>query len=390
MKLLEKIQLGDLSLKNRIAMAAMTRGRADINGLVGDMTVIYYAQRASAGLLFSEAIRISEEATGSPLTPGVFTDEQIAAWKKVTTAVHDNGGMIVAQLWHTGRMGHSIDRNGKLPLAPSSLPILGMQHFTSQGRKDFEIPQEMTIPEIKQTIMDYGQAAKNAIAAGFDGVTLHACNGYLPNQFLAESSNQRADAYGGTIPNKVRFVLEVMQELINAVGGEKVGIKIAPFHCYGEMVLDDPAATYNYLIEKLSEMNFAYVELMRRGANFSSPEHYEAEDEIEFFGRKIRQTVIANAGYDKASAEAELEKGIATLVSFGKLYIGNPDLAERFEKNAPLSEPDRATIYGGREQGYIDYPCHDEENATKIIDDQIQLSDNEFKGTYSSFRNSVI
>ncbi len=348
-------------------MAAMTRGRSDINGLVGDMTEIYYAQRASAGLLFSEAIRISEEATGSPLTPGIFTDQQIAAWKKVTTAVHDKGGVIIAQLWHTGRMGHSIDRNGKLPLAPSPLPILGMQHFTSLGRKDFEIPQEMTVREIRQTIKDYGRAAKNAMAAGFDGVTLHACNGCLPNQFLAESSNQRTDAYGGSIPNKIRFVQEVMQELIRVVGGEKVGIKIAPFHSYGEMVLDDPAATYTYLIEKLNELDFAYVELMRHSPNFPLPEHYAAEDEIEFFGRKIRQTVIANAGYDKASAEAELEKGIAKLISFGKLYIANPDLPQRFEKNAPLIEPDRATMYGGGKQGYIDYSRLDEENATQHI-----------------------
>ncbi|WP_316800199.1 alkene reductase [Pedobacter frigidisoli] len=371
MKLLEKIPLGDVSLKNRIAMAAMTRGRTDSNGLVGDMTAKYYAQRASAGLLFSEAIRISEEATGSPLTPGIFTAQQIAAWKKVTTAVHDKGGVIIAQLWHTGRMGHSVDRNGKLPLAPSPLPILGMQHFTSQGRKDFEIPREMTIPEIRQTINDYGQAAKNAIAAGFDGVALHACNGYLPNQFLAESSNQRTDAYGGSIQGKVRFVLEVMRELIRVVGGEKVGIKIAPFHCYGNMVLDNPTATYTYLIEKLNDMDFAYVELMRCSPNFPSPEHYTAEDEIERFGKKIRQTVIANAGYDRASAEAELEKGIASLISFGKLYIANPDLPERFEKNALLNEPDRATMYGGGEQGYIDYPCWDEEKAVQIIDGQI-------------------
>lgn len=360
MKLLEKTQLGNLSLKNRMAMAAMTRGRTDTNGLVGDMTVEYYAQRASAGLLFTEAIRISEEATGSPLTPGIFTGQQIEAWKKVTTAVHNKGGVIIAQLWHTGRIGHSADRNGKLPFAPSPLPIRGMRHFTSQGMKDYEIPQEMTIRDIRQTIKDFGQAAKNAIAAGFDGVQLHAANGYLPSQFLAESANQRMDAYGGSIPNKVRFILGVMQELISAVGSEKVGIKISPFHPYGDIVLDDPAATYAYLIEELNKLDFAHVELMRRSPHFPSPEHYSIEDEIEFFGRKIRQTVIANAGYDKASAEAELEKGIAKLISFGNLYIANPDLPERFEKNAALGKPDRATMFGGGKQGYIDYPLWNE------------------------------
>jgi N-ethylmaleimide reductase len=356
MKLLEKAFLGDIRLKNRIVMAAMTRGRADINGLVGDMTVEYYSQRASAGLLFSEAIRISEDATGSPSTPGIFTAQQIEAWKKVTTAVHNKGGSIIAQLWHTGRIGHSIDRNGKLPFGPSALAIQGMQHFTSQGRKDYEIPKEMTLTEIKQTIKDYGQAAKNAIAAGFDGVALHAANGYLPNQFLADSANKRTDDYGGTIPNKARFVLEVMQELIIAVGSDKVGIKISPLQVYGDIIVDDADATYTYLIEKLNEMDFAYVEIMRHSPNFTSPENLAPDNEIEFFGRKIRQTVIANGGYDKNSAEAELEKGIANLISFGKLYIANPDLPERFEKNAVLRDPDRATMYGGGKQGYIDYP----------------------------------
>jgi len=268
MKLLEKIQLGNLALKNKMAMAAMTRSRADQNGIVGDLTIQYYTQRASAGLIFTEAIRISEEATASPLTPGLYSQEQIQAWKKVTKAVHDNGGVIIAQLWHTGRAGHSIDRNGKLPLAPSALPIQGMQHFTSQGMKDYEVPQEITLAEIKQTIADYGQAAKNAIEAGFDGVELHAANGYLPSQFLAESSNQRTDEYGSSIPNKARFVLEVMQELISKVGGDKVGIKISPFHPYGNMILDDPAGTYTYLVEELNKLDFAYVELMKRSPIF--------------------------------------------------------------------------------------------------------------------------
>ena len=356
MKLLEKIQLGNLALKNKMVMSAMTRSRADQNGIVGDMTVQYYTQRVSAGLLFSEAIRISEDATGSPLTPGIYSKDQIEAWKKVTKSVHDHGGLIIAQLWHTGRVGHSIDRNGKLPLAPSALPIQGMQHFTSQGLKDYETPREITIDQIKQTVRDYGQAARNAIEAGFDGVELHAANGYLPSQFLAESANQRTDEYGGSIPNKARFVLEVMQEIISAVGGDKAGIKISPFHPYGHMILDDPAGTYTYLIEELNKLDFAFVELMRRSPYFPSPAHYPADDEIEWFGSKIKQSVIANAGYDKLSAEAELEKGIAGLVSFGTLFLANPDLPERFEKSAALNEPDRATMFGGGAKGYIDYP----------------------------------
>lgn len=337
-------------------MSAMTRSRADINGVVGDMTIQYYTQRVGAGLIFTEAIRISDEATGSPLTPGIYTQEQIDAWKKVTKAVHDNGGLIIAQLWHTGRAGHSIDRNGKLPLAPSALSIHGMQHFTSQGLKDYEIPQEISVEQIKQIIVDYGQAAKNAIEAGFDGVELHAANGYLPNQFLAESANQRTDEYGGSIPNKSRFVLEVMQELISAVGGDKVGIKLSPFHPYGNMVLDNPVDTYTYLIEELNKLNFAFVELMKRSPYFPSAAHYPTDDEIELFGSIVNKTVIANTAYDKGSAGAEIEKGIAKLVSFGTLFLANPDLPKRFEVDAELNQPDKTTMFGGGAQGYIDYP----------------------------------
>lgn len=356
MKLLEKTHLGNLTLNNRMAMSAMTRSRADNNGIVGDMTVEYYTQRASAGLIFTEAIRISEEATGSPFTPGIYNPEQITAWKKVTKSVHENGGRIIAQLWHTGRVGHSIDRNGKLPIAPSALPIRGAEHFTTQGMKAYESPLEITIAEIEQTISDYGQAAKNAIAAGFDGVELHAANGYLPSQFLAESSNQRNDEYGGSVPNKARFILEVMEELIKAVGGDKVGIKLSPFHPYGDIVLDNPVSTYTYLFEELNNFDFAYVELMKRSPYFPSPAHYPADDEIELFCQKIKQTIIANAGYDKTSAEAELEKGIARLVSFGTLFLANPDLPQRFELNTELNQPDKATMFGGSAQGYIDYP----------------------------------
>lgn len=356
MKLLEQITLGKQSLKNKMVMSAMTRNRADLNGIVGNMTVEYYTQRASAGLILTEGINISEQALGSPLTPGLFTQEQIEAWKKVTKSVHEKGGIIFAQLWHTGRVGHSIDRNGVLPVAPSAIAITGMQHFTSQGLKDFETPHELTLTEIKQIIKDYGQAAKNAIEAGFDGVELHGANGYLPNQFLAESSNQRTDEYGGSIENRSRFVLEVMQELINAVGGDNVGVKISPLHPYAGIVSDDPIATFTHLINELNKMNFAFVELMKRGPMFPLLPHYPNDDEIELFGKLSKNTLIANSAYDKDTAEAELQKGIAKLISFGAKFLANPDLPKRFELGAELNQADRNTMFGGGEKGYTDYP----------------------------------
>lgn len=356
MKLLEATKLGNHTLKNKMVMAAMTRSRADVNGIVGDLTMKYYTQRASAGLILTEGINISEQALGSPFTPGIFTQEQIEAWKKVIKSVHNKGGIIFAQLWHTGRVGHSADRNGKLPVAPSAIAIMGMQQFTSQGMKDFETPHELTVAEIKQIIKDYGQAAKNAIEAGFDGVELHGANGYLPNQFLAESANQRKDEYGGSVENRNRFILEVMQELINAVGGDKVGIKISPLNPYASIVLDDPIETFTYLIEELNKMDFAFVELMKRSPMFPLLPHYPKDDEIELFGKLSHNTLIANTAYTKETAEAELQKGIAKLISFGASFLANPDLPRRFELGAELNQPDRGTMFGGGEQGYTDYP----------------------------------
>lgn len=356
MRLFNEIELGGITLKNRMVMAAMTRSRASFDGVVQDITVEYYKQRASAGLILTEAINISEDALGSPLTPGIYTQEQIDAWKKVTEAVHAQGGKIVAQLWHTGRVGHSVDRNGKLPLAPSAIAIPDAQHFTGQGMKPYEAPQALTIDEIQQTIQDYRSAAKNALEAGFDGVELHAANGYLPNQFLAESANQRTDEYGGSVENRSRFVLEVMDALIDEVGGEKVGIKISPLNPYAGIVVNDPIAIYSYLIDQLNQRDFAFVEIQKRSAMFPLLPGYPTEDEIELFGSLIDKPLIANTGYGKETAEQELEKGIAELISFGALFLANPDLPKRFEKNAKLNVPDRNTFFGGGIAGYIDYP----------------------------------
>lgn len=357
MKLFEKFKLGDNTLKNKMVMSAMTRSRANTEGIVGDITVEYYKQRASAGMIITEGINISEDAFGSPFTPGIYTQEQIDAWKQVTNAVHNEGGLIMAQLWHTGRVGHSVDRGGKLPVAPSAIAIEGMQHFTSQGMKDYEIPRELSFDEIQQTIGDYKQAAKNAVEAGFDGVELHAANGYLPNQFLADSSNKRTDEYGGTIENKSRFILEIMKGLIDTVGNDKVGIKISPLNPYASIVFDNPFETYSYLIAELNKLNCAYIELMKKNPMFPLLDHYPKEDEIKLFGELSQTPLIANTAYDKQSAEAELEKGIAELISFGSLFLANPDLPKRFALDAELNEPDKNTMFGGGTKGYIDYPA---------------------------------
>lgn len=333
----------------------MTRSRATTDGVVSDLTTVYYTQRASAGLIITEGINISTQALGSAWTPGIFTPEQIDAWKKVTTSVHDNGGVIYAQLWHTGRVGHSVDRQGNLPVAPSAIAIKGQQHFTAQGPKDYETPRELTVSEIRQTVKDYGQAAKNAIAAGFDGVELHGAFGYLPNQFLSESANRRTDSYGGSIENRNRFVLEVMEELAEAAGSGKAGIKLSPTNAYNNIENSDPVAQFTPLIGALNKIPLAYIHLMHPMYPLDNYPHYP-KDVMETFGPLSKHPVIANTGYTKETGEAELAKGIARMISYGALYLANPDLPKRFELNAALNEPDRATFFGGGEKGYTDYP----------------------------------
>ena len=355
MKLLERIQLGKNLLKNKMAMAPMTRSRASMGGVVSDSTVTYYTQRASAGLIVSEAINISKQATGSPLTPGLYTNEQIEAWKKVTQAVHDKGGVIYAQLWHTGRVGHSLVKDGELPVAPSPIAIPGQQHFTMEGLKDYETPRALSIEEIKGIIQDYKQAAIYAIEAGFDGVELHSAFGYLPNQFLADSSNQRTDAYGGSNENRNRFVLETMQEMVNAIGNDLVGIRLSPTSTYNGIAHEHITEQFTMLIAALNQMPLSYIHLMNVPFPADKFPHYPANT-IDTFGPLTQHTVIANCGYNRETGEAELEKGIAKIISYGTLFLANPDLPKRFELHAELNQADRATMYGGQDKGYIDYP----------------------------------
>jgi N-ethylmaleimide reductase len=358
MKLLKESKIGNLLLKNSMAMAPMTRSRADFNGVVGPSTVLYYKQRASAGLIISEAINISKQATGSPMTPGLYSKEQIAAWKKVTDAVHQEGGAIFAQLWHTGRVGHSLVKNGELPVAPSPIAIKGQQHFTMEGMKDYETPRELSTNEVKSIVQEYKQAALNAMEAGFDGVELHAAFGYLPNQFLAESSNQRTDEYGGSIENRSRFVLEVMDAMVEALGADKVGIKLSPSIPYNSIIDSDPTSLYHYLLGELDKLPLAYVQLMNAMFPTDNLPQYP-RDVMGVFSQATKHMIIANGGYTRESGEDELEKGSASMISYGSLFISNPDLPKRFDLNAALNETDRATMYGGQDQGYIDYPSLD-------------------------------
>lgn len=355
MKLLEQIKIGDAILSNSMAMAPMTRSRANMEGVVGESTILYYTQRASAGLIISEAINISKQAIGSPLTPGLYTQEQINVWKKVTQAVHEKGGTIYAQLWHTGRVGHSLVKNGELPVAPSAIGIQGQQHFTMDGMKDYETPRALTIEEIKQIVQVYKQAAANAIEAGFDGVELHAAFGYLPNQFLSESSNHRNDEYGGNIENRNRFVLEVMEEIVSAIGENKAAIRLSPTSTYNNMTHQQPVEQFTSLIEHLNSLPLSYLHLMKVPFPADKFPQYP-EDSIQTFGKISKHPVIANCGYTRETGEAELQKGIAKMISYGTLFLANPDLPKRFEFNAELNQADRATMYGGKDQGYIDYP----------------------------------
>jgi N-ethylmaleimide reductase len=356
MKLLESTSLKGVALKNRMSMAPMTRSRATAEGLVGEMQVTYYAQRASAGLLISEGINISPQALGSPLTPGIWNAAQVEAWKAVTAAVHEKGGKIYAQLWHTGRVGHSSVRGGKLPVAPSAIAIQGQQHYTPTGPQNYEIPHALTTAEVKQVVQDYRKAAENAMEAGFDGVELHGAFGYLPNQFLVDSANHRTDEYGGSVENRARFVLEIIRALREVFTNGQVGIKLSPTIPYNGMIDSDPVKTFSYLIAELDKLDIAYVHLMQPLFPIDAFPHWP-KDTLVAFGHLFHGTIMANGGFDQAKAEAALEGGLADLVSFGALFIANPDLPNRFAQNAPLNPPDQATFYGGGANGYIDYPA---------------------------------
>jgi N-ethylmaleimide reductase len=357
MKLLEKFQSEELSLKNRVVMAPMTRCRADNEGNVAtDLIAQYYAQRASAGLLITEGTFINERASGYINVPCIYTDDQVEGWKKVTAAVHQAGGKIFAQLWHVGRLSHPDLLNGKSALGPSA--INGeFTCYTKEGFKETITPQEMTIADIAETIKDFQQAAVNAIAAGFDGVEIHAANGYLFHQFFAKCANVRTDEYGGSIAKRLRFLFEVLDAITDKIGDSRVAVRIAPSldQTFGIVLDNESEALYDILVSKLNDYKLAYLHISGfTQASIENPLKLVIETAKHF--RSIYQgTLMVNKGFDAITANQVITDGIADLVSFGEVYIGNPDLVERFAADAPLNRNDRTTYYTGGAKGFTDY-----------------------------------
>ncbi|WP_339413627.1 alkene reductase [Pseudomonas sp. EA_35y_Pfl2_R5] len=349
LKLLAPLSNEELTFKNRVFMAPMTRGRSK-DQVANELAAKYYAQRVSAGLIFTEGTQISAQAVGWTNTPGIYTPEQIAGWKKVTLAVHEAGGLIFAQLWHTGRASHPDFHGGELPVAPSAVPF-NSQAFTPEGIKPSVTPRELTLDEIKSTITDYEKAAQAAKEAGFDGVEVHGANGYLPAQFLEDGSNKRTDEYGGTVEKRARFLLEATDAAIKVFGPARVSVRLSPRIPYNDMGDSNLEHTYMYAVEALEKKNVGIMHFMEPA---TLPEGLKAL--APGARQRFSGIFVLNVGYDRASAEQALQNGLADAVTFGTLFISNPDLPERFRQDAPLATPDASSYYSGSEEGYTDYP----------------------------------
>lgn len=356
--LLTPYDLAGLELKNRMVMAPMTRSRSNNEGNVAtELTAKYYAQRATAGLQISEGTFVSPKAVGFINVPAMYTDAQVEGWKLVTRAVHAQGGKIFAQLWHTGRMSHPDLHQGALPHAPSAINPQA-KAYTHSGFTDTVTPKEMTIEEIRQTVADFKKAAANALKAGFDGIELHAANGYLFHQFFVNASNQRTDAYGGSIENKARFLFDVLEALKGVIPFNRVGIRFNPssHNLFGLTIDEETIPTFEYIIQKLNDFGLAYIHLTEP-FNDVSEVPFAVAEVARHFRPLYNGTLIINKGFTREKAIQVIEEGNADLVAFGVPFIANPDLVKRFEIDAPLNQPDRNTFYTTGTEGYIDYPA---------------------------------
>lgn len=356
--LLTKYDMKDLTLENRVVMAPMTRSRAENpENIATDLMVEYYAQRASAGLIISEGSQISKRAVGYINTPGIYSDEQVEGWKKVTTAVHAKAGRIFLQLWHVGRMSHPDFHNGELPLSASALNP-NSKSYTPEGFKDTVTPKEMTIEEIKKTIADYGKAAKNAMAANFDGIEIHASNGYLLHQFFSRTSNVRTDKYGGSKENRAKILFEVIEEVKKHIPENRIGVRLNPsLHGIFGMTLDEETIpTFDYIVNQLNNYELAYLHLSEPFTDVTDVPG--AEPHIAKHYRPMyKGTLMINTAFDREKGNQVLNDNLADLVAYGKPYISNPDLVERFAAKAEIAEWDESTFYTSGAKGYTDYPA---------------------------------
>ena len=357
--LFSPVTMGAIEAANRVAMAPLTRNRADNDtGEVGDMHVDYYRQRAGAGLIITEATQISAEGKGYIRTPGIHTPEQVAAWKKVTDAVHEAGGKIVCQLWHVGRISHvSLQPDGQQPVAPSAVNA-GVKTFTENGFEPTSDPRALDIEEMPRIVDEYAQAAKMAMAAGFDGVEVHAANGYLIDQFLKTGSNKRDDAYGGSVENRARLLMEVMEAVTAAIGGDRTGIRLSPFSPANGISDDNPQETFTHVVKGLNRFGLAYLHMVE-GATGGSRDLKDGHS-IDALRKLFDGVYMANNGYDREMAMAAVASGHADVIAIGRPFIANPDLVKRYRQNAPLNEGDQSTYYGGGREGYTDYPFLEE------------------------------
>jgi N-ethylmaleimide reductase len=354
--LFRPVQLGPYELANRIVMAPLTRSRAGEDGVPTPMMAEYYAQRASAGLIIAEGTNISPQGRGYALTPGLFDNAQVEGWRRVTEAVHARGGRIFPQLWHVGRVSHpSLQPGGALPVAPSVIRPAATS-YTATGFLPCLTPRALETAEIPRIVEQYRQAARNALAAGFDGVEIHAANGYLIEQFLRDSTNQRTDAYGGSAENRARLLLEVAEAVAGVCGGDRVGVRLSPVAPVNGAGLDsDPAGTYLHAVERLNAFNLAYLHVIE-GAT-QGPREVAGGFDLQRLRRAFNGLYMANNGYDLELALEARRRGQADLVSFGRLYIANPDLVERLRIGGPLNAPEPETFFGGGAAGYTDYPA---------------------------------
>jgi len=356
-KLFDEIKIGNIVLENRMIMAPLTRSRASDEGVQPEFVTEYYRQRASAGLIITEATNVSPMAKGYIRTPGIYTDEQIRAWREIPKAVHAKGGKIFMQIFHTGRIAlpDFLPEGVEQPVAPSAIKAEG-QNFTEEGMKDFVEPRELTTEEVNAVVQDFVQAAKNAIEAGFDGVELHGANGYLVQQFLSTNVNKRDDEYGGSIENRARFLFQVLYGMIGAIGNKRTGLRLSPGGEFNDIKEDDSAELYDYVIKELNKRDLAYLHI----GTFDQNKNWHPVLRPIYEGN-----YFAGVGFDKESGENLLGENGADAIVYGKLFLANPDLPKRFKMDAELNEWDESTFYSPGVEGYIDYPTLEEAKAVK-------------------------